>query len=237
MNDCCLVLDATNRWVLCGIGGADGWHARTMLAPGEASARLAPMIAEVMAESGRRRPDWIVAARGPGSFTGARLTVSMARDLAQLWDLPVLGVESLVFYAYLCRRKESGTAPIGVLVDGKQRRVFARLVEPNTTPLEWAATEVLDVSPLDLAAAWPASTRIFADDETAVRAYLEGAWSEAVFDPLPAPDAAALYELAQELGGRAQAATFAELHPVYARPDPARAKYPDGYNPAPRGAS
>lgn len=230
MSGTCLLLDATNRWIVCALKDGEGVHGTTRVAPGEASRRLIPMIQELMATRKCTRPDWIVAARGPGSFTGARITVSTARNLGQLWDVPVLGVESLVYYGAVCVRSGSHPRP-GVLIDGKQNRVFARLVDAQDSPRDWGDTDVLDVAPKALRELWPEGTPLYVDDEAAVRRYMGDAWPDAPFEAMPEPDGATLFELAETLGGIDAARSYEDLVPVYARPDPAHAKYPEGYTP------
>ena len=56
--------------------------------------RLAPMVAEVLAEAGLTPTnlDGIAVTTGPGSFTGARLGVSFARGLALAASIPAVGI-------------------------------------------------------------------------------------------------------------------------------------------------
>lgn len=151
----CLTIDATNRWLVAGIIGpphsqslssgaagatnaADSPITETGVgdwssgrdAPRESFRQLLPEIEQALGRSGITRPDWIAAARGPGSFTGTRISVGAARNLAQLWDIPIRSVSSLQFYLYSQARRalNDGASPdraIAVMIDGKQERVYA----------------------------------------------------------------------------------------------------------------
>ncbi|MCL1872392.1 MAG: tRNA (adenosine(37)-N6)-threonylcarbamoyltransferase complex dimerization subunit type 1 TsaB [Promicromonosporaceae bacterium] len=59
--------------------------------------RLAPLVAEVLAEAGLTRADVtaVVAGTGPAPFTGLRVGLVTARTLALALGVPVLGVPSL----------------------------------------------------------------------------------------------------------------------------------------------
>src|SRR5690242_4919107 len=58
---------------------------------------LAPMIKEVMDEAGVGFPalDRIGVTLGPGTFTGVRTGIAMARGLALALDRPIAGIDTL----------------------------------------------------------------------------------------------------------------------------------------------
>ena len=67
----------------------------------EQTSRLLPMVRDVLAEIGRSagQLDGIVCGVGPGSFSGVRIGVGVAKGLALARDLPVVGVSSLAMLA------------------------------------------------------------------------------------------------------------------------------------------
>jgi tRNA threonylcarbamoyladenosine biosynthesis protein TsaB len=68
------------------------------------------------------KPDLIVVANGPGSFTGIRITVSVGKNLSQLWNIPVLGYPTLEVYSSYYYFKYSQNAL--VILDGKMSKYF-----------------------------------------------------------------------------------------------------------------
>lgn len=89
-------------------------------------ARLAPMIAELLAASGVARPDDIVVDVGPGSFTGIRVGVAMARGLGLSWGVPVHGCASDRIVAVQVFRDDPLLERLLVLLDGRRGELFAR---------------------------------------------------------------------------------------------------------------
>jgi len=90
--------------------------------PKESSYRLVSEIQKALITFDWRKPDRIVCLTGPGSFTGIRISVSTARNLSQLWNIPVIGIDSLDAYATYYFKKFS--LPIFLALDGKQNKYY-----------------------------------------------------------------------------------------------------------------
>ena len=83
---------------------------------------LLPSVEDLLKQAGLRRPDYVAVGIGPGSYTGLRIGVTVARTLAWTWEVPLLGIGSMTALAL-----ESGwqARPVVTLVDAKQGEVYA----------------------------------------------------------------------------------------------------------------
>lgn len=122
-----LFFDAVNDWIIVSVYSLQSGNVKELYSykenhPKESSYRLINDISIALANAGVKIPDRIVASIGPGSFTGVRITVSTARNLAQVWNIPVIGIDTIEIYsAYYYSRL--GT-PVILLLDGKQKKVY-----------------------------------------------------------------------------------------------------------------
>jgi len=97
---------------------------------------LAPMVGEVMraVEGGMSGIDRIAVTIGPGSFTGIRVGVAMARAMGIALAIPVVGVSTLAaFAAPLLSEPRPGI--IAVAIDARHESVYFQLFEPSGRPL------------------------------------------------------------------------------------------------------
>lgn len=132
-----LYFDTTQEWIHVVVGTADtnsNIELKSKLietSPKEASYRLVEMIKTALEKSQIKKPDVIVVPNGPGSFTGIRITVSTARNLAQLWEIPVLGFDSAELYFVGIKTQEihsiSGFQTSILCLDGKQGKFYTKI--------------------------------------------------------------------------------------------------------------
>lgn len=93
-------------------------------------ARLLPQIDTTLRETGiaKEELEAVVVGLGPGSFTGLRIGVTIARTLAQLLDIPIVGVPSLDAIA---RRVGAFEGAICTIIDAKREEVYAAVYESS----------------------------------------------------------------------------------------------------------
>lgn len=107
---------------------------RTM-ARGHAEA-LAPMVEEAMGsiEGGVASLDRIAVTTGPGSFTGIRVGLALARAMGMALGIPVVGVSTLAaFAAQLLATPRQGV--IAPAIDARHGSVYFQLFESSGRPL------------------------------------------------------------------------------------------------------
>src|SRR5271165_2907263 len=105
------------------------------MARGHADA-LAPMVEEVMRglDGGFASLTRIAVATGPGSFTGIRVGLAMARAMAVALAIPVVGVSTLAAFATpLLSSPRPGI--IAAAIDARHGSVYFQLFEPSGRPL------------------------------------------------------------------------------------------------------
>jgi tRNA threonylcarbamoyladenosine biosynthesis protein TsaB len=92
--------------------------------PRAASEGLLPWIMDVTARSGWKPSDLdlIAVGRGPGSFTGTRIAVSVAKGLAETLRVPLVSVSSAEAVA-LTRVQEAGRR-VAVVMDARKSQVM-----------------------------------------------------------------------------------------------------------------
>jgi tRNA threonylcarbamoyladenosine biosynthesis protein TsaB len=112
--------------------------------------RLAPLVAEVMAEAGLGfdRLDRIGVTVGPGSFTGLRVGLAFAKGLSAALDIPALGVGSLEALAWPYKGR------VIAALDAKRGQVYLQgfadgepVSAPDVLPIEVAAARVAELGP------------------------------------------------------------------------------------------
>jgi tRNA threonylcarbamoyladenosine biosynthesis protein TsaB len=97
---------------------------------------LGPLIEAVMSgvEGGFATIERIAVTVGPGSFTGIRIGLSIARAMGLALDIPVVGVSTLVAFAGPLLAAPS-SAVIASAIDARHGRVYLQLFEPMGRPL------------------------------------------------------------------------------------------------------
>ncbi len=135
--------------------------------------KLMDMIGEVMAETSTAFSDLdrVAVTVGPGSFTGLRVGLAVARGFGLVLGTPVVGITTLAAIAHSCAPKDDG-APVLVALTGKGDEVYCQEFTASGDKLGDAAVRTFS----DLAAEMPQSIR------------LAGSAAERVADALSLPE-------------------------------------------------
>ncbi len=110
---------------------------------------LAPMVDQVMREAGIAFSaiDRIIVTTGPGTFTGVRIGLAMARGLGLALDIPVVGIDTLSAIA----ANDTSGFPLLVVSDARNAQVYAARFDGGRhlqmAPCELSAGEALDHLP------------------------------------------------------------------------------------------
>lgn len=105
-------------------------HRHEVLGRGHAE-RLVPMIEEL---PDRGEASRILVSLGPGSFTGVRIGLAVARALAIVWRAQVSGYPTLSLLAAMAQRL--GEEPVTVCVNGGHGQWFVQDFGPQGRPLD-----------------------------------------------------------------------------------------------------
>jgi len=84
---------------------------------------LAPMVQRVMADTPFSDLGRIAVTTGPGTFTGVRIGLSMARGLGLSLNIPVIGIDTLKAIS----ANAEGAGPLMVVNDARKDEVYAAL--------------------------------------------------------------------------------------------------------------
>ena len=177
-----------------------------------------PMVQELMAEAGLRftQLDAIAFGRGPGAFTGVRISIGVAQGLAYAADLPLLPISNLAAVAQQAALDVSSGAQLLVCMDARMGEVYSGLFmlgdEGLVTPL--GAEQVCPPERIDLA-----PNTLAMGLGTGFRAYpvLKQRYAILRLRDDALPHAVHIAQLAQRDWRAGMAVTPADAAPVYLR--------------------
>jgi tRNA threonylcarbamoyladenosine biosynthesis protein TsaB len=127
---------ATRRATVAAVCGGQLLHRAQHEQPRTHAERLPAMIDEVLAGAGwaRGQVDLLAVGQGPGSFTGVRVGMALAKGLGLALGIPLVGVNSLEAMAY-AGRSQLGAIPLASLLDAKKSEVFVASYDGRGEPV------------------------------------------------------------------------------------------------------
>ena len=119
-----LAIDTSTDWVGVAVGNPDNFQERTWYAGRNATGQVPPVIAEMLHERSLSVGDLraCVVAIGPGSFSGLRIGLSLAKGFAIALGTPLVGIPTLEITGRRAANPESSWA---VIRAGRSRLVWA----------------------------------------------------------------------------------------------------------------
>lgn len=92
-----------------------------------------------------RKPDAIAVSSGPGSYTGLRIGVSIAKGLCFGYDIPLLSIHTLEILAYTAiREQKESDCLYCAMLDARRMEVYASLYDAQLTVIRPTKAEVVD---------------------------------------------------------------------------------------------
>lgn len=180
--------------------------------------RLAPLIESTLRSAGRSLAelDAVAVTTGPGSFTGLRIGIAMAKGIAQALGLPLIGVASFDAVARAARPGLAGPA-LCILLESRRAEVYLQLFaatgEPRSEPLALAPEEL---APWLSARLSGAPVRLAGDAAARLADGLAGAGVAATLSGVGGPSARFVAEIAADR--LAAGCLAAPVEPLYLRP-------------------
>jgi tRNA threonylcarbamoyladenosine biosynthesis protein TsaB len=110
--------------------------------------RLLPMVDEVMSKARMQMKnlDAIIFGCGPGSFTGLRISCSLAKGLAYAYDLNLIPVSSLASIAWVARKQMTHSdLPILTILDARMQEVYWAYYLPGQFSAEEHVNRISDI--------------------------------------------------------------------------------------------
>jgi tRNA threonylcarbamoyladenosine biosynthesis protein TsaB len=219
-----LAIDTATRYQLVGlIDGDEVMESRARKVPYEHSSDLLGSIHEVLHTQGLGPKDvhLIAVGVGPGSFTGLRVAMAVAKGLARAANIPLVGVSTLAALAARTAWSAPGQ-PVCAALDARRAEVWAGIWTADPSGLISAHTPDGPYSAAALRAVLDATPDAWlVGHQTHKYEALHGGLSRALPAHLCIPDPAALALIGRQRARAGLLADLRELEPNYLRPSDA----------------
>ncbi len=181
--------------------------------------RILPMVDQLLSEAGLKLTDLDAIAfnRGPGSFTGLRITAGVVQGLAYGAGLPVLPVSSLAALA-AAHHRQNQTLRVVAAIDARMGEVYWGAYEIDQQGMPHLQGKELVVPPYDIPAlegVWSGAGSGWGEYREELKHHFQGELEQ--IDDTALPRASEIARLGKiELSQRASVSA-AQAQPVYLR--------------------
>lgn len=198
------------------------------ISPRSHTQRILPMVDELLTQANIQIKDvnYLVFGRGPGSFTGVRVGVSVAQGLAMGANLPVVAVSNLKAMAEEAYQK-LGAEKVIALIDARMNEVYFAQFERNGE--QWNEVEAEQVcSPEKAISQFQVSENVVVVGTgwAAYSQFFEQNLPLVVSD-ITLPSAEYMLSIAQEEITKGNVQSALEIEPVYLRNEVTWEKLPN----------
>ena len=214
-----LALETSSLWGSAALGRAGQVRAEQCLErPRKHASDLLPVVDRLCRDAGLEPAELgeVYVSIGPGSFTGLRVGVTVARMLALAHGARLVAVPTLTVIAQNGLEADDPPDRLVVITDAKRRRVYAATFERQADRYV-PTTEPAEHDPARLFAAQPHTCAILGDGVTEHQAAVELAGLRVLPESLFRPRARTVYHLGCDLAQRESYTNPRDLIPHYVR--------------------
>jgi tRNA threonylcarbamoyladenosine biosynthesis protein TsaB len=109
--------------------------------------KIGPALQDLLAKT-TQPPQAIAVVNGPGSYTGLRMGLSVAKGIAYVHSIPILLINTLdaLYQTYTTQNLQASSQAIICAIDARRSEVFYNAYTPSSSKAEHATTAILPSS-------------------------------------------------------------------------------------------
>lgn len=106
---------------------------------------LGVFVQEILQET-NIRPDAVAVSCGPGSYTGLRIGISMAKGLCYGWNVPLIAIETLHLLAFMARNtiQPNSNDLLCSMIDARRMEVYSAFYDASLNRIRSTAADIVD---------------------------------------------------------------------------------------------
>lgn len=211
-----LALDTSSKACSIAIAVGDQIYSKHLIAPMQQSQLILPLINELLKSADLHSKDInaIAFGRGPGSFTGIRIAVSVAQGLGYAHNIPLIPISSLAILAQTSYQ-EKGWQKIQVVTDARLNEIYTGSYQVNSKGLAQLMGDEKVIPPQNLTL--PNNTDWYGAGDGWISYHSKISCQVIEMDGNCLPNATAMISLAKDLWESGQTVPPEAACPVYLR--------------------